>query len=157
MAETRKIIFLAGAPEAAQLVWNESNLTQGLHIRFVDRGTGSSTDSVAHDEVEESTRLTQAPTKWRSTHNDNEITIAPVQGQQTTPPLWTRFLSFDGLGDGPSAEGRDKFLDHSMAFLEQLDSSQLALPEGRIQRSSRLRRSLPIQTKRLHRHYRWEH
>lgn len=116
----KNVLFLAGAPAAESLGWGENGLTTGfLHpvLRFMGE------DRIVDTQV----ALTSAScplAKWR------EI---PLKRQKETTTTWAtrspqeaaKFVSFKDDDE----EEHLNFLEHSLAVLQNLDSSQIGPPD----------------------------
>lgn len=110
MAHQARCIFLTGAPEADELEWNEGNLFSTFTI-------GSS----AFDQ-----KSTPRPTaswhipKWR------EIALAPERAKSTHEAHEAHFFSFNEQIPDLDIASKQDFLEHSIALIDDLASSQLA-------------------------------
>ena len=117
MAASKRCIMLAGAPESDILNWDEDALIEGLDVpvrRFVEGG-------FTHmNEINASTPST-SKAKWRSVRMDGERAIVVEHDGQTAR---SRPAS---KKDPSEADGMDvaDYLEHSMAFLDDMDSSQI--------------------------------
>jgi hypothetical protein len=116
-----RIIILAGPSEAASLDHRDSILLDDF-IEPVRRFLGKETSSI----VAAATPTTSStPPKWRSLkHIPNSL------GKERTNQIRARpaqFLSFseETRDDAASPTGPEDFLEHSMAVLDNIDSSQL--------------------------------
>lgn len=113
MAQLGRCILLTGAPAAEDLNWEEKN----LHSHF-DKGSRTSSHARTDDsqQVESSW---QAP-KWRA------LATTPERAQRSREPPQTQFFSFsDQLPELDIATKQD-FLEHSIALIDDLVSSQIA-------------------------------
>ena len=117
MPASQHCIFLAGAPEAEDLSWDEESLLSKFRMpitRFLED------NAVLGGEA--TTQATPPPTyaKWRS--------VSCNQGQTHTdrmeepPQKMTHFLSFDDEGELGS---QDEFLEQSMALLDDLEATHI--------------------------------
>lgn len=112
-------MFLAGAPEADSLTWDESQLTSyftGSHRRYL----GTAVDQDETTEVEET--LTSHPlAKWREVELQGPE--QPVADKTVSKGRAERahFLSFH---DDLDSQHED-FLEYSLAVLQNLESSQI--------------------------------
>lgn len=110
MAHHGRCIFLTGAPEADQLEWDEAKLLSTFTIgsrAFEQNSTPKPTSSW------------QIP-KWR------EIPLSPNRTKPAPEPAKAHFFSFsDQIPDLDIATKQD-FLEHSIALIDDLASSQLA-------------------------------
>lgn len=113
MAQLGRCILLTGAPAAEDLNWEEKN----LHSHF-DKGSRTSSHARTDDsqQVESSW---QAP-KWRA------LATTPERAQRSRERPQTQFFSFsDQLPELDIAKKQD-FLEHSIALIDDLVSSQIA-------------------------------
>lgn len=113
---TRNMLFLAGAPTTESLDWSEIGLAPGFQS-----STRRFMGEPKHDSSElSSTTASFLMAKWRDLplkqHKQNVATTA-----QPAPREATRFASFDGDGEDEHLQ----FLEHSLAILQNLDSSQI--------------------------------
>lgn len=115
MNGTRRCIFLAGAPDAQALNWDEPTLLPDFDITF-QRYLGTQDIAHAHDPA-------PAPStghaKWRSIPYDEPVTKTP--GMRTRHNSAHTHTTLHKEGHLEDAE----FLEHSIAVLEDLDISQL--------------------------------
>jgi hypothetical protein len=117
MPASQRCIFLAGAPEAEDLSWDEENLLLRFRMpitRFLEDGT------VLGGEV--MTQVTPPSTyaKWRSLScNQGQI---QTDYMEEPPQKMTQFLSFDNEGE---MESQDEFLEQSIALLDDLESTHI--------------------------------
>ena len=121
-ATSKRVVFLTGAPTAASLTWAHSS---GLGPRFRRYlGTADRDDEVfLHTQTQET--ATHPLAKWRHIPLKDEVERNERPPSREAP----QFLSFeDELEDQPSQEHM-KFLEHSLAVLQNLDSSQIAIPD----------------------------
>lgn len=132
-SSTPKVLFLTGSPDADALSWNQTSLTSSFlpaFSRFL-RDDGLATfDSTgtAPSSVQASLPLA----KWRAISCDSDKERINTIGMRTLEPTRaTQFLSFSDPGQprGDEVERMD-FLEHSLAILQNLDSSQIELPDG---------------------------
>lgn len=114
MARQGRCILLTGAPEAERLDWNERLLFNifsiGASVASADSGTPRQTASW------------QAPV-WRS------ISTAPNLRVPEHAMPQTQFLSFSAQIPDLDIATKQDFLEHSIAFLDNLVSSQIAPAE----------------------------
>ena len=112
MAASKRCIFLAGAPEAADLKWDDEHLLNGFRPqikRFIEG------DNVLTGDP--SMQATPPPTyaKWRSVPCDSRR----MNSFRDDPdPEMTQFLSFDDEGN---AARQDEFLERSLAVLDDME------------------------------------
>ncbi|KAF2153949.1 hypothetical protein K461DRAFT_119282 [Myriangium duriaei CBS 260.36] len=109
MMSSRRIKFFTGAPEAKTLDWSEDALSNTLLPVFHDHSRNNLTD--LHD----ISTLSTALAKWRHIPLDGKTFYDPPAAIDSLP-----FHPFSTLVEDESA-----FLDHSLALLENLQSSQL--------------------------------
>ena len=118
----KEIIFLAGAPAAHDLRWNEASLTPYFGVQF-RRYLG---DNIEEDST---TQITTTPAshplaKWRAVPMPEDATKQPSDRAEGT-----QFLSFGkAIHDDDDLEHR-RFLEHSLAVLQSLESSQIEVPD----------------------------
>ncbi|KAK1073573.1 hypothetical protein LTR12_017632 [Friedmanniomyces endolithicus] len=119
-------VLLAGAPEATDLDWDETDLLASFNTP-VKRFLG-------HQEPTRTTAqygpTTQSPpaAKWRAMSMRNPAHDATVPAPADLPQ--TQFRSLGNNNDNAAAsQERLDFLQHSLALLANLDSSQIAAPE----------------------------
>ncbi|KAK0261136.1 hypothetical protein LTS09_004399 [Friedmanniomyces endolithicus] len=111
------VILLAGVPEATDLDWDETDLLASLNTP-VKRTTAQHGPSI------------QSPptAKWRAISMRNPAHDATVPAPADLPQ--TQFRSLGNNNDNAIAsQERLDFLQHSLALLANLDSSQIAAPE----------------------------
>jgi hypothetical protein len=120
MTGSERIIILAGAPEIEALDWDEDRLHDSHDLaiaRFLNSGP--------QRHKQPTPAPTSPPPKWRALNIDRQKAV--VQHDDDEAYEATQFLSFNNEiakeVAGP-AEPLD-FLEHSIAILENIDSSQL--------------------------------
>lgn len=117
MATRANCIFLAGAPDARDLDWTSPSLLSSFDIGE-QRLSKCSTS-----ETQQPTPTWQPPT-WRSIPLDHpDPVISSDEAQQT------QFLSFGARMPELDNIGHQDFVDHSLALLDGLVSSQIAAPD----------------------------
>lgn len=112
-------MFLAGAPEADSLIWNDSQLTSyftGSHRRFL----GNALDE------DGTTQFTEVPTsyplaKWREVELQGQQQLVADKIVSKARSGRAQFLSFH---DDLDSQHED-FLEYSLAVLQNLESSQI--------------------------------
>ncbi|KAK3110150.1 hypothetical protein LTR53_015855 [Teratosphaeriaceae sp. CCFEE 6253] len=113
-------ILLTGAPEADALDWQGKLLAD--FSAPIERFLGNHTIQ-PHDSP---TPTFPAP-KWRSIPMNNPAHDATIPDPDNIPQ--TQFLTHDLGHDEAESQERLRFLEHSLALLDDLDSSQIAAPE----------------------------
>ncbi|KAK0365019.1 hypothetical protein LTR91_021137 [Friedmanniomyces endolithicus] len=119
------VVLLAGAPEATDLDWDETDLLASFNTP-VKRFLG-------HQEATRTTAqygpTTHSPpaAKWRAISMRNPAHDATVPAPAGLPQ--TQFRSLDHDDNAIASQERLDFLQHSLALLANLDSSQIAAPE----------------------------
>ena len=119
-----RCILLAGAPEASRLQWDADQLTAEFNTPVKRFLTGAAAPAPAPSTCEPTP--TYVPSKWR-------VLSFPNPPSETEPPSeaddpQTQFLPFHNGTQVVERDHRD-FLEHSLALLGQLESSQVAGPE----------------------------
>ncbi|KAK3707583.1 hypothetical protein LTR37_012078 [Vermiconidia calcicola] len=119
---TARTIFLTGAPETESLRWDDQHLLSELKAPFtacLDERTFTSGQPLL------SSSAPTAPfTKWRSVDYHSPATKILLAKEDAFQP--TQFLSFhDDHGAGALNDDDTGFLEHSVAVLDGLDSSQI--------------------------------
>ncbi|EMF13522.1 uncharacterized protein SEPMUDRAFT_84424, partial [Sphaerulina musiva SO2202] len=123
MATTsRRVVFLAGAPEAACLAWDAQSCAASLTPRFQRYLGVADRDNEAF--LHAQTQAT-ALAKWRHVPLKGEAKRA-AEATTTEAP---QFLSFEDEGEDQPSQEYMRFLEHSLAVLQNLDSSQVAAPD----------------------------
>lgn len=117
MASPGRVIFLTGAPDSEQLDWSESKLIFQVTI-----------GRERHQQGLIQPTPTWEPPKWRA------VPFTCNAASQDAAPPQTQFLSFGSFGAGaeiPELEqlSQESFLEHSLALLDDLATSQIA-PTG---------------------------
>src|ERR1700761_6537937 len=122
MAAPGRVILLSGPPDPESLSWDDANLLgdfEGPLARFLD-GASIALESTDSTELTPSFHLA----KWRSVeYTGPEQQYLSPQGTEAGQ---TQFLSF--ATSSPDAEldnGHSEFLDHSVAVLHDIASSQI--------------------------------
>ncbi|EME84120.1 uncharacterized protein MYCFIDRAFT_214622 [Pseudocercospora fijiensis CIRAD86] len=123
------VIFLTGAPPASTLSWNEHELPSHFnfrHRRFLqaDEQGETTQDSLA--------LATQSLAKWRELEIHGQHHASDNAKEREVEPEATQFLSLhhdDSNND--NAEHTD-FLERSLYALQNLASSQIAVPEDTV-------------------------
>ncbi|KXS97988.1 hypothetical protein AC578_8746 [Pseudocercospora eumusae] len=120
------VIFLTGAPDASSLSWNENDLPSHFnlrHRRFLQAGDEDQTtqDSLA--------LATQSLARWREVEIDGQNHPPRDSRGRHANPEATQFLSFQNDSKIQNAEHSD-FLERSLYAWQNLDSSQIAVPEN---------------------------
>ncbi|KAM0716476.1 hypothetical protein Q7P37_007921 [Cladosporium fusiforme] len=110
MAHQGRCIFLAGAPEADELEWDEGRLISTFTI-------GSRT--LYEESTPQPTSTWNVP-KWR------EITLEPNRAKAAYQAPEADFFSFSDMFPDLDIATKQDFLDHSIALIDDLASSQLA-------------------------------
>lgn len=123
MATTsRRVVFLTGAPEAACLAWDAQSCVASLTPRFQRYLGVADRDNEAF--LHAQTQAT-ALAKWRHVPLKGEAKRA-AEATTTEAP---QFLSFEDEGEDQPSQEHMRFLEHSLAVLQNLDSSQVAAPD----------------------------
>ena len=144
----RRIKFFTGAPECGELDWSEEALDSQLLPAFLDSQLLTATlapgEGGKHQDVNNSVTST-IPAKWRHISLDGATFY-----QTPTKPTASPVLPLSTLAS-------DDFLDHSLALLDDLQSSQLAAHESTLEDETSFQTSfassdsLPVHTPlRLH-------
>lgn len=130
------IIFLTGSPDAGVLNWGEPQLTSAFvaaFTRFLGEATRHELCSAASSSLEASPPLA----KWRAIpfagrDEREQSNDRPRRRPEPTRP--THFYSFPNAASQRDTHAEDQehinFLEHSLAVLQNLDSSQIGLPDG---------------------------
>lgn len=117
MASSRRCIFLAGAPEADLLEWDEEILSSAFdvrHKRFLDESTITSSRPTPSS--------TASFAKWRSIDVERPKSLKLARDNDVQP---TQFLSFDDGAEGTEDENHVGFFEHSMMLHEDMDVTQI--------------------------------
>ncbi|TKA67026.1 hypothetical protein B0A55_12121 [Friedmanniomyces simplex] len=125
LAVQRHAILLAGAPEASDLDWDGTALLASFNTpvkRFLGHQTAPS-----HLTQHEASTQPHRSAKWRAASMSNPAHDAAVPEPEDLPQ--TQSLSLDISDDAAEDQERLRFLEHSLALLSNLDSSQIAAPE----------------------------
>lgn len=117
MANAGRVIILAGAPEATSLEWDETAL-QSDYDEAVERFVSGKKPDFEQQHEQDLTQTPHLP-KWRS------ITVSEStdDDQRSQVPSKTKHKD-KSKNQVPAADSQD-FLEHSFAFLEKLQSSQI--------------------------------
>ncbi|KAK0250324.1 hypothetical protein B0A54_15080 [Friedmanniomyces endolithicus] len=120
-----RVILLAGAPEVSDLDWDEPILLASFDTP-VKRFLGH---QVATRTAAQSGPTPQSPptAKWRAISMRNSAHDATVPAPADF--LQTHSRSIDNNDEAAATQERLDFLQHSLALLTNLDSSQIAAPE----------------------------
>ncbi|TKA65255.1 hypothetical protein B0A55_11385 [Friedmanniomyces simplex] len=118
-------ILLAGAPEASDLDWDGTDLLASFNTP-VKRFLGHQAAPQQTAQHEASTQP-HPSAKWRAAPMNKLAQDATVPEPEDLPQ--TQFLSLDINDDAAEDQERLRFLEHSLALLSNLDSSQIAAPE----------------------------
>ncbi|KAK4624221.1 hypothetical protein CLAFUW4_05876 [Fulvia fulva] len=121
---SREMIFLTGAPAGNDLRWTETHLTPYFGPQF-RRYLGDSIEDDSTTQIT-TTSATHPLAKWRSVPMP-----ADASQQDQDPAKGAQFLSFgEGLNNDDDDLEHRRFLEHSLAILQDLDSSQIEVPDG---------------------------
>ncbi|KAF7194526.1 hypothetical protein HII31_04032 [Pseudocercospora fuligena] len=125
-AET--VIFLTGAPDASTLSWNETDLPSHFNLRHRRFLQAADEDQTTQDSL---ALATQSLARWREVEINGQNHPSDEARARKTEPEATQFLSFQDDSNNEDAEHRD-FLERSLFALQNLDSSQIAVPEDTV-------------------------
>ncbi|KAK5113819.1 hypothetical protein LTR62_003203 [Meristemomyces frigidus] len=118
---TNRCILLVGAPVSGDLVWDDANLSKEFERRvqrYVD-GIVLSTTGLLPDQ----SSTTSSPPKWRGVSMRDPKQDATMLQTNVAPA--THFLSFEQKSEDAMSRERLRFLEHSIAVLDDLQSSQI--------------------------------
>ena len=119
MPASKRCIFLAGAPEAEDLNWDEKTLLQSFRTP-IKRYLGGETETVVGEEATTQATPPSSYAKWRSVSCDQDRTR--TDGRGYPPQKTTQFLSFDNEEEIRSQED---FLEQSMAILDDMEPADI--------------------------------
>lgn len=117
MAKAVDCIFLTGAPESALLDWDQSTLLSEFGTptkRFLGEARASRPPPTTSQHLP----------KWRVITRTTD-----VSGDANADIPRTQFLSFDNVQPERLRDEHLRFLEHSLAVINDLDSSQIAPPD----------------------------
>lgn len=128
-----KVLFLTGSPDPDALNWNQPSLTSSFlpaFSRFLrdDGLTTFNSNGTAPSSLQASLPLA----KWRAISCSSDKERSNYQAARNSEPTRaTQFLSFsDPAQQRGNEEEHMDFFEHSLAILQNLDSSQIELPDG---------------------------
>ena len=120
MPNKQRIVLFAGAPEQNALDWDDSELLPSFVAAF-ERFLHGRTASVRR--TQEESLLFPGPAKWRAVAYQNEALLS--QNLSQNDEHQTQFISFRDERHAEDEDVHTDFLEHSMAIMDGLDSSQI--------------------------------
>ncbi|USW51954.1 Putative nucleic acid-binding protein [Septoria linicola] len=115
-AAPKRLLFLTGAPVAADLSWNNQNCNAGPGPRLRRYLGIADADDDAFLFTQTQTAASFSFAKWR------QVPFRDSESQEAEAP---RFLSFHESDLARPSQEHMNFLQHSLAVLQNLDSSQI--------------------------------
>ncbi|KXT08823.1 hypothetical protein AC579_1892 [Pseudocercospora musae] len=122
------VIFLTGAPYASTLSWNENDLPSHFNLRHRRFLQAEDEDQTTQDSL---ALATQSLARWREIEIDGQYQPPDEARGREAGPEATQFVPFQDDSNNQDAEHRD-FLERSLFALQNLDSSQIAVPEDTV-------------------------